>query len=255
VEYEDVMDWAAAIERHQPALTRILAGLLVLAGYANGSIAARLNGRIYRSVLRTLYPLESALRRLIVIAARGLVVKPARVRPKRPWPEGREVVGKGRGGGPIAFRLFDMRKPIPLKPELRGVAKKEEESKPYLFAEPEPRYANVYDGSVVMPWFKPPPPAEPAPKPERRDGSVDTSRLGRRLAAAKAALEDIQRQAIRLKRWQARREQIRKERPAFVSPLRPGRPPGLRKKPKDEIEQVLRECHDLAFEAEKHDTS
>jgi hypothetical protein len=255
------MDWAAAIERHQPALARILAGLLVLAGYANGSIAARLDGRIYRSVLRTLYPLESALRRLIVIAALKLVVKPAPVRPKRPWAEGRAIAKKGKGGGRNAFRLFDTRAPIPLKPELRDVAKKvaktEDGSKPYLFAEPEPRYANVYDGSVVLPWFKPPPPAEPAPQPEpeRHDGSVDTRHLGRRLAAAKAALEDIPRQALRLKRWQARREELRKERPTFTSPLRPGRPPGLRKKPRDEIEQVLRECHDLAFEAERHDTS
>ena len=39
------------------------------------------------------------------------------------------------------------------------------------------------------------------------------------------------------------------------SPLRPGRPPGHRRKPDHEVDEVLTECHGLAWEALKPDTS
>jgi hypothetical protein len=81
-------------------------------------------------------------------------------------------------------------------------------------------------------------------EPERDDGMVDARRLGRRLWAAKLALDNLPRQARRLKRWQARR--ARMAHPKFTSPLRPGLPPGHRKAPRDEVDRVLRECHALA---------
>ena len=73
------------------------------------------------------------------------------------------------------------------------------------------------------------------------------------LQALKSALEDLPRQAKRLARWQQRR----KEAPdlKFLSPLRPGRPPGYRRKPIHEVDEVLIECDDLAWEAMKPDTS
>ncbi len=40
----------------------------------------------------------------------------------------------------------------------------------------------------------------------------------------------------------------------FLSPLRPGRPPGYRRKPIHEVDEVLIECDDLAWEAMKPDT-
>ena len=45
----------------------------------------------HRAVLRVLRPAESAMRRLIVIAARGLVVK---VVPSRPMPKGHHRKGR-----------------------------------------------------------------------------------------------------------------------------------------------------------------
>jgi hypothetical protein len=85
------------------------------------------------------------------------------------------------------------------------------------------------------------------------DGTVSALRLNRRLAAVKLALDDLPRQARRLARWKIRRGRI--QRPVFKSPLRPGPPPGHRKKPKDEIDFVLKECHALAWDALHTDTS
>lgn len=64
------------------------------------------------------------------------------------------------------------------------------------------------------------------------------------------------RQARRLVRWQVRREAMQKQGgPVFTSPMRPGRPPGYRKKPSHEVDEVLKECHWLARDAEQPDTS
>ena len=68
----------------------------------------------------------------------------------------------------------------------------------------------------------------PAPEP---DGTVSALRLGRRLVAVKMALEDIPRQAVRLKRWEIRRERIKLARPTFTSPLRSGRRPATARSP------------------------
>jgi hypothetical protein len=80
-----------------------------------------------------------------------------------------------------------------------------------------------------------------------------STRLGRRLEALKLALADLPRQARRLVRLQARREKV----PSLClkSPLRPGRPPGYRRKPNHDVDHVLAECHALARDAERPDTS
>jgi hypothetical protein len=90
-------------------------------------------------------------------------------------------------------------------------------------------------------------------EPKIDDGMVGAERLGRRLAAIKMALENLPRQVKRLKRWQARRDSMRS--PKFRSALRPGLPPGHRKAPGHEVDAVLRECHALAGDALKEDSS
>ena len=75
----------------------------------------------------------------------------------------------------------------------------------------------------------------------------------RRLQALKLALNDLPRQAKRLARWQHRREASPSHK--FLSPLWPGHPPGYRRKPIHEVDDVLIECHALAFEAMRPDTS
>jgi hypothetical protein len=92
-----------------------------------------------------------------------------------------------------------------------------------------------------------------APVSPPSDGLVNGERLSRRLQALKLALDDLPRQARRLARWRVRRENMPS--PKFKSPLRPGPPPGRQRKPIHPIDEILTECHWLAWEAERLDTS
>ena len=83
------MDWAKAIEINQAALARIVAALVTMLELAGGSAAARLPLPLYLAVSRVLRPAELAVRRLIVIAARGVVVKLSPARPKSSSPQPR----------------------------------------------------------------------------------------------------------------------------------------------------------------------
>src|SRR5687767_2063811 len=99
------MDWARAIEINQTALTRIVAALIAMVGLAAGGAVAGLPRPVYRAALGVLRPAESAVRRLIVIAARGVVAKPHAV---RPMPAGLTLARNG--GTRASFQLFDARK-------------------------------------------------------------------------------------------------------------------------------------------------
>jgi hypothetical protein len=89
-------------------------------------------------------------------------------------------------------------------------------------------------------------------RPEPHD-TVNAASLCRRLAAIKHALEDLATQARRYARWRARPFERRK--PKLTSPLRPGPPPGHRKKPTHEVDHILSECHWLAWSVPAPDTS
>jgi hypothetical protein len=228
------MDWARAVAINQTALIRIVAALIAIAGLVGSGMATRLSRPTYRAVLLVLRPAEAAVRRLIVIAARGLTVKPS---PARPMPKGLAIAGKA--GGRMAFQLFDTRKrfapwrrkPVPDHKAPRCWS-------PFTETPPNVRVYRPEDFG--------------RPEPQT-DGSVDAQRLGRRLMAIKQALETLPAQAKRLVRWRMRRKAMVS--PKFRDPLRPGRPPGHRQKPRDEVDWVLKECHALARDAEREDTS
>ena len=77
------MDWDLAIKRNSDVLVEIVADIFAMLGLvALTDTVSRLPRPLYRAVLRVLRPAESALRRLIVVAARGLVVAPAASRPR-----------------------------------------------------------------------------------------------------------------------------------------------------------------------------
>ncbi len=228
------MDWARVIERNLAALIRIVAMLIAMVEMGSGSMVALLPPSLYRAVSRMLLPTESAVRRLIAIAARGLKVKPS---PVRPMPRGLAFAGKV--GGQIAFQLFDTRQRFSRNSRRRASATA------------IPRI-HVFADSPLIPLFQPRRPAE-NPIPEPPDDTIDATRLGRRLAAVKMALDNLPQQARRLARWKARRDRMQK--PTFLSPFRPGPPPGHRKEPLEEIDFVLRECHGLARDALYEDTS
>ncbi len=218
------MDWDLAIKRNSKALKAIIKVLFALLGLDGADAASRIPRSLHSAALSVLRPAESAVRRLIVMAARGVVVK---LVPSRPMPVG-TVIGKGRGISPPAFQLFDPRKRV--KP---ARAMKVTRLRPRIHFFP-------YDSLRPAP----PPVAAPELPP---DGLVSGERLHRRLQALKLALDDLPRQAKRLVRWQERR--MASPWPKFLSPLRPGRPPGYRRKTTHEVDEVLIECDRLADNA------
>ncbi len=201
-----MMDWEAGIERHRGDLLRIVAALALMIG--SGSFVAR---HVYLAVLAVLRPAESAARRLIAVAARGIVVEPkaARAAPGQPIP-------KGTGEHVPSFPLFDRRKRVgPVAQKVPGHG-------------PNIRHFDGLDAPIPE-WRKP-----------MADDPVDIAQIMRRMAALRHALNTIDAQAKRLARALAKRE-----RP--VRPMRPGRPPGHMEKGKREIDEILADCHLMAL--------
>jgi hypothetical protein len=224
------MDWNRAIERNSEALKGIIEVLFALLGLDGTDAASRIPRSLHSAVLGVLRPAESAVRRLIVIAARNVV---ASLAPSRPMAAGK-IIGKGSGSSLPAFQLFDPQKR--LKP-IRVMK----------FTRLVPRI-HVFPYDTLGPAPKPVIEAPPPP-----DGRVSATRLHRRLNALMLALDDLPRQAKRLVRWEQRRKAS--PWPKSTMPLRPGRPPGHRRKPIHEVDEILTECDWLAWEAMKPDTS
>ncbi|HEV7929768.1 MAG TPA: hypothetical protein VGP12_06505 [Nitrosospira sp.] len=140
------MDWDLAIKHNSEALNGIIAALFAMLGEVTVS---RLPRPVYYAVLRVLRPAESALRRLIVIAARGLVVK---VAPSRPMPKG-TIIGKGDKSRLPSFQLYDTRKYFPELSQRR--IKYAKHPPRILFFGPDSRVDDL--------WPAPPPATSPAP--------------------------------------------------------------------------------------------
>ena len=233
------MDWDLAIKRNSEALAGIVETLFAMLGLVGEATVSRLPWPAYRAVLRILRPAESALRRLIVVAARSLVVAPAASRPRQ---AGAKRERKGGYKRSASFQLFDPQKRIML-PRRRKPPR------------PGPRiHMFNADNELVTIWPPPRPATRPASRPQpSADGMVNSTRLVRRLEALESALQNLPRQARRLVRWRMRQETS--PNPSFKSPLRPGRPPGHRTRAVHEVDELLSECHWLARYAGVSDTS
>lgn len=213
--------WTGAIERNREALLRIVAALFALAGLANDGTMPRHLRNYLRRILR---PAESAVRRLIVLAARGLTIELGPLRPVVPGTALKSrCVKPDTKGGACAFPILDSLKDF----------------------RPRRRYSR-WIPRVTWLGLTEPRPLPPAPGP---DDPVDARRLVRRLGALKAVLDDLDRHARRLARWQARRDCAPADARRFVV-LRPGFPPGRRKRPVHEVDEVLRECQRLVLMAD-----
>ena len=221
-----------AIKRNSEALNGIIAALFAMLGLSGDATVSRIPRSLHSAVLRVLRPAESAVRRLIIIAARGVVVKAA---PSRPRPAGR-TIAKGGGNRLPSFQLFDTRKYFA---ELHPRRIKYVKNPPRIHVFP-------YNSLVARPPVA-------APVSPLSDGLVNGARLSRRLQILKLALDDLPGQARRMARWRVRRENMKS--PKFTSPLRPGPPPGRRKRHIHPIDEVLADCHALAWDAMKSDTS
>jgi hypothetical protein len=302
------MDGTAAISSNLEALKSVLAGMVAMAGLGDaaftsplrggrrspdrrvgvieapqpppdasrrpplkGEVALTLPRHLYRAILRLLRPAEAAARRLIIAAARGIVVTLPPPRKPRPKPVTAEpllrrfgiavvmssadlaaaAAGARRAG---AIRVAGPRIPsLPLFDPLRRPFRSRRRTVP---AHAAPRI--MFPG-VTEPFCLPPPPSP--------DDPIDATRLGQRLAALAAALDDLPGQAKRFARWKARHSQGRASpgRIKRISPLRSGRPPGGRLSRFDpsarsrrnirDVDEILAHAHALALYALSPDTS
>jgi hypothetical protein len=222
------MNWPRAIEINRDALTGIVAGLVALL-VAQGGVL-RLPFPVYQLLQRILYPAESAVRRLIVIVARGLVVPDA---PTRLMPQGLVIAGKA--GARVSFQLFDQRKAFGDPDEVATV-----------ISGPRIRILDVMSPrQLFLAQFVKP--------RDERCSEAETLRIRQRLMLLARALEQLPLEAKRMARWLKRRASM--ESTAFVFPLRPGPPPGHQQKSREDIDAVLKECHALAWMALRPDTS
>lgn len=222
------MDLPRAIEENRAAIARILAGLFAMLGLAGGAPPVRIPRLLHAAMVRLLRPIESAARRLIVLLARGLAVK---ARSPRVMPAGRAMSHGAKRGA--SFKLFDPRQRF--SPVREQNAAHDPLPRLTIFGRDETRVIALY-----------------RERPPRED-SVTAVHVARRLQALKSALDNLPAQAKRLARALARRANVPHLR--FRAPLRPGHPPGYRRKPVHEADELLRQCHWLARETLAPDTS
>lgn len=217
------MNWDAAIEVQRTALQRLLTVMFGVIGVEAGGSVGVVTRRVRLLVLRMLGPAEAAVRRLIFLRARDMPDVEIERGPARDKTKKRKRSrSKSR-----AFPLFDAQR-------------KTRRAGPKYAKGPGPRIF-FFDG------FDTPP--EPVKPPAMPDDPVDAEGLCQRLNALFAALGDLDKQAARLKRTEARR----KPDPRFSGEevVRPGTPPGHRKKGRSDneraVDKILRECQDLAL--------
>ena len=212
------MNLPLALERNHNALFAILTALgeMLCAGISG---TGRITKLLRNAILRILAPAESAVRRLIVVAARGMK-EPAITTSWWSWYGPRS--GQRRHPAErLAFPLFDKPKHHRLKPR-----------------KPENPLA-------AQPAAATPPPAGPA---------VDARRLFMRFEALRCAYNDLPGEARRLVFLMARRKKSATGKPASISPLRSGDAPGHRKKRTHPVDEILEECQVFA-KAALSDTS
>ena len=166
------MDWDTIIERNRGRILLAIAPLLAVLGF-DPRRRGEMPRHFHRALIALLRPAESAVRRLIIIAARGIVLK-LRLAAGRAFPKGL-VLNRDAERIP-AFCLID-----PLKrfaPEGFEWAKE---------------WGKEWDKEQVLPRISVPglfDPVFPGPVPiPLRDDPVDAAALVRRIQALKTALE------------------------------------------------------------------
>lgn len=217
------MDWQLVIDRNRTALLAIIVALMGSLGLETGGRLTTLPQFLVARALRILRPAESALRRLIMIAA--LKLTPRGVLSPKPQTAPADFVRRNPPVEPRlpTFGLIDRLK---------------------TFGEDTPDYSTFG-------------PAECDDPAQHDTTPVSADALGRRLLALKLALESIPRQAKRLARWYAQRDlALQQNQPHRLSPLRPGLAPAARRDRRSEMTTLLTECHLMAIYAwNGHDSS
>jgi hypothetical protein len=222
-----------AIAHHTAALLAMVSQLWALLDLFGGADAVHVPRAIHTFIFRALRPAESAVRRLIVIAARDLAL--AAPQPARTSPQNiRKISSPRQPAKRMAFKLFDCRKRIATRHK--------------TYTTRTPRIYQIAPSAPFSPLALVPnmPPERPhilsaAERP------ITAHSLLLRLNALTQALGNIPHQAQRLMRWRQMRQA--KTPPRFSEPLRPGKPPGQFVKATTDVDDILRECHQLALRA------
>jgi len=269
-------DWRGAIDRNCEILCDIAFRLIVMAGIEAGRTAETLPRHLYLRILAILRPAEFATRRLIAMAACKLVTITMRPSERRRRPPTSSVIpgldpGTHSGDFETSSKIENEASSSVIGDGLRlhGMdprVKPEDDAlcgTPRLNVNTAPRATQRHPAFALFDPFKPFP--EPWLTPEQiaalddpavplfvpaspPNEPVDARPLCRRIRALQAALLDLDGQALRLARWRARRA-AGFGRPVRLTPFRPGYPPGWKKHPKTDVEEVLRECNCLGLEA------
>jgi len=220
-----------AIDLNRTAIARLVGGLFALLGLTAGAVPPRIPREVHRAILRVLRPAESAVRRLILVVSRSITVQAS-----SPRPMSAGILRNGQSTPRPTFQLFDPRPPL----RLQGAS--------MPARRPQPRVSFFGDGEArTIAWGRERPRARAGREEAGENAATrNSAHLLRRLQALTAALEDLPRQARRLARALARRR--KSQRLKLKGVLRPGRAPGYRKRPVQEIDCLLHQCDWLARE-------
>jgi hypothetical protein len=193
------------VERDLTALRTIVAALIAMAGVSRATLPRHL----YRTLVWLMRPAEAAVRRLVIVLARDVVLRASDLRSS----SGQQSAQKR------ARRRFALT--VPLIDPLKRFGR----ARPSRLAVPR----------ISMPGVTTPFPIAPRHVPQPHD-PINAARLFARLDALQRVLQNPGPLAARMARWQVR-QRLPLDAPAGkkaprrfssqrVSPLRPGHPPG-----------------------------
>lgn len=222
------MDWPLVINRNRAALLTIIVALMGVLGLAGGARLTALPHFLYHCALAIIRPAESAVRRLIVIVAHEMALRGIKL-------------GAPRRGGLDEF-LFSLRPNVRLEPAIPA----------FNLIDPLKIFGrDAPDMDEFGKRFE-------AQESESQDRTpIPAAALHARLLALKHALDNLPKQAKRLARWYEQRDVAYAQNlPHRYCPIRPGHPPASKRRRRQDIDEVLHECHTLALYAgERQDSS
>jgi len=239
------MDWTLALERNQTILLRHVAWLFAWLQLEVGSSVETMPRRKRLTVLFVLRPSEAAYRRVVYIAmyVRGVVAPVFKARAVQTSKSKSKLVAEQRAEiAPLPFKLVDSRKRFDLHPD-----------RPKYVKGPGPRVTDmwsddpIFDRSDLYAYqerMKRPPPTP--------DDEISAKALCRRMNSLMAALQDLDGQVLRMAKLHGRMKWVQEQtgkRP--LQTLRPGYPPGHRQRHRHAVDEILKETHQLALDAQQ----